>query len=516
MAKNLISKISNAFSTGGGGVNFEQQIQAMFLLSLLIDGFCPAMNEQTKKVHFQAKHLGYDIDDLVVITYRNQSEGKMACQIKHSITAIEKDKTFQEVICAAWNDFNKEDFDRDRDRIALVTAQISNKAQQSLRFLHVEAIGAIDAEAFMERIDMPVFSNNDNQKMLAAIKECISLVKGCEPTNEEVWKFCKVFILLLCDMDCVESVNRALSASLIKCNSPENPILVWSRLVEYAGQCNQAAASVSKENIDRNIRDLFSKNNIILLPPDPITAIDLFIPTIALIGAWKEDNEFDCKMIEQISGMGYSEFEARARTMLSQNSEYLQLTNGNWKVCHKEELLDQCKNKLFDDSIGKLLEAVESILRQKSKCVASKMPYFIPVSGEYDNSLELRGNLVKSLCWVKKNLSELSQCNQEKIKNNIYALVSTLLQDAKWITWTSLRDCLQNLAELSPEAFLKDAERGIINNPTEIVNLFPPKSGELSGINYISNLLWALEILAWSPEYLVHSISVLGLLEALP
>ena len=149
---------------------FEQQIQAMFLLSLLIDGFCPAMNEQTKKVHFQAKHLGYDVDDLVVITYRNQSEGKMACQIKHSITATEKDKTFQEVICAAWNDFNKEDFDRDRDRIALVTAQISNKAQQSLRFLHVEAIGAIDAEAFMERIDMPVFSNNDNQKNVSCYK----------------------------------------------------------------------------------------------------------------------------------------------------------------------------------------------------------------------------------------------------------------------------------------------------------------------------------------------------------
>lgn len=104
-----------------------------------------------------------------------------------------------------------------------------------------------------------------------------------------------------------------------------------------------------------------------------------------------------------------------------------QMMNGNWKVCHKEELLNQCKNKLFDDSIGKLLEAVESILRQKSKCVASKMPYFIPVSGEYDNSLELRGNLVKSLCWVKKNLSELSQCNQEKIENNIYTLVSTLL-----------------------------------------------------------------------------------------
>lgn len=224
-----------------------------------------------------------------------------------------------------WNDFNKEDFDRDCDRIALVTAQISNKAQQSLRFLHAEAIGSIDAEAFMEKIDMPVFSNDDNKKMLAAIKECISLVKGCEPENEELWKFCKVFILLLFDMDCAESVNRTLSASLIKCNSPENPIFVWSRLVEYAGQCNQAAASVSKESIDRNIRELFPKNNTIQLPPDPITAIDLFIPGIDWNGnfdakrfdywmktvkTWSRDNDrYEAAMHTVGLGLSYAELD---------------------------------------------------------------------------------------------------------------------------------------------------------------------------------------------------------------
>ena len=66
VAKNTVSKISNAFSTGGGGVNFEQKVQAMFLLSLLVDGFCPAMNEQTKSVWFQAK-MRYDVDDLAVL-----------------------------------------------------------------------------------------------------------------------------------------------------------------------------------------------------------------------------------------------------------------------------------------------------------------------------------------------------------------------------------------------------------------------------------------------------------------
>ena len=89
MAKNLISKISNAFSTGGGGVNFEQQIQAMFLLSLLIDGFCPAMNEQTKKVHFQAKYLGHDVDDLVVITYRRIKHFKKLF-VQHGMILIKK------------------------------------------------------------------------------------------------------------------------------------------------------------------------------------------------------------------------------------------------------------------------------------------------------------------------------------------------------------------------------------------------------------------------------------------
>ena len=110
MAKNSISKISNAFATGGGGVNFEQQIQAMFLLSLLVDGFCPAMNEPTKRVCFQAKHLGFDVDDLVVFTFRNKNEGKLLCQMKHSITATSNDSTFREVISAAWSDFNKDTF----------------------------------------------------------------------------------------------------------------------------------------------------------------------------------------------------------------------------------------------------------------------------------------------------------------------------------------------------------------------------------------------------------------------
>lgn len=142
-----------------GGVNFEQRIQAMFLLSLLIDGFCPAMNEPTKRVCFQTKHLGVDVDDVAVFTYRNGTEGKLLIQIKHSITATENDKTFQGVICAAWSDFIREGFDKENDKIALATAQISTTAQQSLRFLHAAAVGAVDEKEFIDKLNLPIVSD---------------------------------------------------------------------------------------------------------------------------------------------------------------------------------------------------------------------------------------------------------------------------------------------------------------------------------------------------------------------
>ena len=81
---------------------------------------------------------------------------------------------------------------------------------------------------------------------------------------------------------------------------------------------------------------------------------------LALIGSWDEKNEFDRQIVEKISNMGYSEFESRARSnALVKTTEYLKLENGIWKVLHKEELLEQCKNMIFDDCVNRLLQAAQ-------------------------------------------------------------------------------------------------------------------------------------------------------------
>ncbi|ORU01213.1 hypothetical protein D081_0032 [Anaerovibrio sp. JC8] len=515
MGKNMVSKISNPFSTGNGGGNFEQRIQAMFLLSLLIDGFCPALNERTKKVCFQAKHLGYDVDDLVVFTYGKNKDRKMLCQIKHSVKVTEKDKTFQEVICAAWSDFCKDSFDKEKDQIALLTAQIHPSKQKALRFIHEQAIVSSDEKDFRRRISLVNYASSDIDKTYNTIENIITSYKGSKPEPFALWRFCKAFILLLFDMDCNESVNRTLSAALIKCNSSMDAYGVWERLVEYAGFCNQAGASIDMNNIDKGIQDLFLVKKLITFIPAPITGLDFFVPTIAMIGAWREDNDFDRQTIKKISGLNYSDFELKAKNMILGNSAYLQLTNGSWKVLHKDEILLQCKEMLFDASIEKLVKATKNVLLQKSKMVMNQNDYCYSVSDEYDNSVELRKSLIESVCWIKKALPDISNCNRNKIENMISLLVRETLQNVEWTRWASLSDCLEYLAELDPECFLDMIEQGIINKPQEILRLFPQKSGLFGTANYITHLLWSLEILAWSPDFLVRSIRILGLLETL-
>ena len=64
MSQFKASNLSNPFSTGGGGVDFEHRVQATFLLTLLIDGFSPLLDAPVKSLDYQEKRLGYDTDAL--------------------------------------------------------------------------------------------------------------------------------------------------------------------------------------------------------------------------------------------------------------------------------------------------------------------------------------------------------------------------------------------------------------------------------------------------------------------
>ena len=256
--KTTISALSNPFSTGGGGVDFEYRVQATFLLALLVDGFSPLLNLPITSMQFQAKRSGYDTDDIVLYTY----SAKLLCQIKHGITITESNDTFKDVIVSAWSDFNKSTFNKQTDKIVLISGSVANA--NSLRFIHDQANGALDANDFIDRIVKPGYSNGTNRDKLNIIKKFLGLANNNQDvTDEQLWAFCKVFTILVFDLDYESSINEFLIHALIASNCKDNAIYVWEQLVDYAARCDKAAAHITSDSIPEHIKKNF-KNNLFL------------------------------------------------------------------------------------------------------------------------------------------------------------------------------------------------------------------------------------------------------------
>ena len=94
-------------------------------------------------------------------------------------------------------------------------------------------------------------------------------------------------------------------------------------------------------------------------------------------------------------------------------------------------------------------------------------------------------------------------------------VVRELLERANgdWQLWASLSSRLSRLAEAAPDRFL-DAVEGDLKEPQPaLANLFVSDGDPMFGSHHHTNLLHAMEVLAWSPDYLGRVIPLLARLD---
>ncbi len=95
------------------------------------------------------------------------------------------------------------------------------------------------------------------------------------------------------------------------------------------------------------------------------------------------------------------------------------------------------------------------------------------------------------------------------------AIVEKLLRDADSRRWWSLSRDFRLLAEASPRAFLDAIEDSLDQDEPPIRALFDTDGEGVFGTEHLSDMLWALESLAWSPELMPRVSHVLARLDAI-
>ena len=123
---------------------------------------------------------------------------------------------------------------------------------------------------------------------------------------------------------------------------------------------------------------------------------------------------------------------------------------------------------------------------------------------QLDHSHNLREGIAETLALLGSRPKALSSCSHGKPETIALLVVRTLLNQADWEHWAGLDTHLPLLAEAAPKEFLDAVESVLDDLPNSPFHkIFAQEgSGGIGGWNYISGLLWALEGLAWHPDYL--------------
>lgn len=351
--KNNIAKLSNSFSTGGGGGSFERRIQAVFLLALLVDGVSPILNMPVERGAFQAQHLGYAVDNMAVFS---ASGVKLFCQMKHSLSVTVKDATFQEVMRAAWHDFCAETFFKERDKIALFTGFIAKDSIDALRYLHDQAVAAADADDFFSRMEQAQFTSQAAREKLEIIQSSIQQANGgAEISKQTLWQFCRCFLLAIFDLDYEESINRTLAQTLIRCKATQDARLIWSYLTDLCATYNQQAAVLTRQDLPAELLEWFGWQRAEEAPqclPAGVVSEDVWA-ALLLVGTWGENKPADLRAVEQIAEKPYGEIQRQCRALLNSGADGLLLRNGIWRVKSRRQGMAAWSQSFFNGTVKK-------------------------------------------------------------------------------------------------------------------------------------------------------------------
>ncbi len=245
------------------------------------------------------------------------------------------------------------------------------------------------------------------------------------------------------------------------------------------------------------------------LPPYATWGTARQIAQAGLVGKWYGKNTRDIATIEELLGKGYGEWIETLRTDTLRSDSPLIQTDEMWRFVSRGEAWSALGKHITDDDLDHLKATAISILEERDPQfdLPKDERFMANARGkELGHSDLIRNGITETLALIGSRSEALSFCSHNKAEDTAILAVRSLLNEASWDRWASLNSHLPLLAEAAPDEFLAAVESATNDLPNSPFHeIFAQEGGGgLGGTTYISGLLWALEGLAWNPDYLVR------------
>ena len=241
----------------------------------------------------------------------------------------------------------------------------------------------------------------------------------------------------------------------------------------------------------------------------------LLIPAL-LAGAWDEGCDGDREILANLSGEKFEAFATRFPNWIEFPDAPMRHAGNTWKLASPYDAWFRLAGLITRADLETFVAATRVVLS------AVDPRFDMDADGRFFAGV--RGKLPKYSPWLISGITETLLLlamfgNQIRVTpdGGQYAdrIVLELLGDADERRWWSLSSQLRTLAEVSPDAFMSAIEDSLSKEDQPIMVLFKEDEGPAFGHAYHSQLLWALETLAWSPDYLSRAAEILARLSEL-
>ncbi len=230
-------------------------------------------------------------------------------------------------------------------------------------------------------------------------------------------------------------------------------------------------------------------------------------------GTWVESSAQDRKIVSKLAGRPYEEVEAVLAPLAAMGGPLVH-AGEVWKVVSLRDLWAQIGGQVTPSQLAQFETAFQTVLGAINPRFATppKSIYY-EAEGEFgeEPSGALRRGLTEALIALAVFPDQAGLITD--VAGRVNRTVRRLLDKAPPALWWSLSRDFHNIAEAAPEAFLDALETGLEGDDPSVMSLFRSDEGILHPTEYLSNLLWSLEMLARSPDYLMRSALLLAHLD---
>ncbi len=230
--------------------------------------------------------------------------------------------------------------------------------------------------------------------------------------------------------------------------------------------------------------------------------IDPALLAAMLAGGWRDDYPVDREVLERLSEQSYDALVASLAPYAAAFDGPVRRSGTAWRLASLRDAWFQLAPFLTDGHLDRLNVAFLAVMGERDPAFDAKPEDRWKIDREPPKvaSPDLRhglGEAMVALGVFPDRANAASTATFAAHRN-----VSALLEKADERLWWSLSDSFRLLSEAAPQAFFDSIDAALDRDPSPMAALFRSDEGFIHPQEYLSDLLWSLELHAWSPRHL--------------